>query len=677
MRTSLDNPLLQLDGHLLFDRVKADHVEPAINALLADANAALDAIKAVDGTRTRANTLDALDAATERLEIAYTMVSHLEAVLGEPEMRTAYNAVQPAISAFYSAISLDAGLFAALADFATTDEAKALDPVPARLLKKTLDDFRRHGAELGAADKTRLQALQVQLAQVCTAFAQNVVDATDAFSLVITDAAQLAGLPPSAVDAARASAEAADVEGWRFTLQAPSYLAVMQHMDHAPTREALFKAYNTRATTGERDNREHLEQILKLRAEKAKLLGYADIADFLLEDRMVKSGAAAIAFVEALADRTQAYFAAEHVALEAFRRELEGDGAEAMQPWDLSYYAEKQRRALYAFDSEALRPYFSVDGVLDGMFEIASRLYGITIEPLDDLPLWHESASAYAVNNNDGSRMGVFYTDLFPRSGKRGGAWMGPFKTGGAGHEAIAVMAANATAPIGDKPALLTHREVETLFHEFGHLLHHLLSEVEVRSLGGTNVAWDFVELPSQIMENWCWEREALDVFARHYETGEPLPGPLFEKMKRARVFRAGYAQMRQLGFATVDLRLHRAFDPDRDGDVIAFAKGVAQQFFPVELPAEFSMITGFTHLFASPTGYAAAYYSYKWAEVLDADAFTRFAKEGLFSREVGDAFRREILARGDSADPAQLYEAFMGRGPDQEALFQRAGLKS
>ena len=669
------NPLLNLDARLPFDSIRADHIEPAIDALLADARAEMQAIIDLDGPRTYANTMERLDTLDRRVEDAMATVGHLESVLGDPALREAYNAVQPKVSAFYSALPLSEGLWNALEGYADTADAAGLSGAQARFLKKTVDDFRRHGAELPPEKKAELQALDVELSEITTRFSQNVVDATDAYELVLTDEAALAGLPESARAAARANAEAAGVAGWRFTLQAPSYVAVLTHLDDASIRETLYSAYNARATSGDHDNRPALGRILELRARKAALLGYDDVADLLLEPRMVKSGAAAAAFVTDLYGRTLPFFDAEHASLAAFRATL--DGGRELAPWDLAYYAQKQRKALYDIDQEALRPYFGAEGVLRGMFELVKRLYGIEVRPDPTLPTWHEAVQAYAVGDGNGGTIGHFYADLYPRPGKRGGAWMRPMFTGDppAGVPHVAVMCANVTPAVGDTPALLTHREVETLFHEFGHLLHHLLTEVRVRSLAGTNVAWDFVELPSQIMENWCWARPSLDLFARHHETGEAIPDDLFERLTRARTFRAGYAQMRQLGFATVDLALHREFDPKRDGTVLEFARRIAQRFSPTPLPEEHSMIASFTHLFASPTGYAAGYYSYKWAEVLDADAFTRFEQEGLFSAEVGGQFRKRVLAQGNSRDPAELYADFMGRAPDAEALLRRAGL--
>ncbi|HET6586009.1 MAG TPA: M3 family metallopeptidase, partial [Nannocystaceae bacterium] len=398
-----------------------------------------------------------------------------------------------------------------------------------------------------------------------------------------------------------------------------------------------------------------------------------------LADRMAKTGARATAFVAELRERTEAAFAREQADLLAFRREIEGPQAPRLEPWDVAYWAEKQRRMLYDFDEEALRPYFALPRVVEGVFAVAQRLYGVTFEPEPALPVWHPDVQTYRILDQDGARLGAFYVDPFPRETKRDGAWMNGLLTGRLTERGLephlGLVCANVTPPLPDRPALLDHREVETIFHEFGHLLHHLLSRTTVRSLGGTNVAWDFVELPSQIMENWCWEREALDLFARHFETGETIPEPLFAAMQRARTFRAASAMMRQLGFCDVDLTLHTAWDEQDNADVVGVARRIMQRYSPTALPPEYAMIAGFGHLFAHPVGYAAAYYSYKWAEVLDADAFDRFLQEGLFSRTVGDSFRRNILEQGDTRDPAELYRAFRGRDPDVRPLLRRSGL--
>jgi oligopeptidase A len=644
------NPLLEINFRVPFDKIQASDVEPAIDELLVRAQTRLDE------TIHSKDPLMALDTMTENLDYAMAVVRLLESVATTPELRAAYNAVQPKVSAFYSGLVLNEALWNAVKTYAATDEARALTGTMARYLTKTVASFKRHGADLDEAGKARLKEIDVALADITTKFSQNVLDATNAWDLIITDETKLAGLPPSAVGAARASAEAKGAEGWRFSLQGPSYLAVMTYLDDASIREQVWRAYNLRGTAEPNDNRPLIAKILELRCEKANLLGFADFADLVLDDRMAHKGERAQTFLDNLRQKTEKRFREENAELEAF-------AGRALQPWDVGYYAEKQRLALYDFDEEALRPYFSLDRVVDGMFEIFHRVFGIEVKEEEGVPAWDPSVKTYAIEG-----CGSFYADWYPRENKRGGAWMDSLLP------KLGLICGNLTPPVDGKPALLTHREVETIFHEFGHLLHHLLSRVKVRSLAGTNVAWDFVELPSQIMENWCWERESLDLFARHYETGELIPAELFHKMKRAKTFRAANAQMRQLGFGFVDLALHRQWNSAL-GDPVAWSGPILQQFAAAPLPENYAMIAGFTHLFASPVAYGAGYYSYKWAEVLDADAFTRFKAKGVFSSSVGGDFREKILSKGDSEDPAELYRSFMGRDPDPNALLERAGL--
>ncbi|MCL5745824.1 MAG: M3 family metallopeptidase [Acidobacteria bacterium] len=668
-----DNPLLHVSTPIPFDHIRAADVEPAIGKLLEEARERLDALAYPADAPSYGNTLEPRDSLTEPLDRAMAIVRHLESVATYPELRTAYNAVEPLVSAFHTGIPLNAGLWDNIKRYAATGEAASLDGVRRRFLHKTIDDFRRHGADLDAAGKQRLEAIEVELAQITTRFSEHVLDATNAFELMVTDPVRLAGLPPSAVDAARHSAAAKRLDGWRFTLQAPSYVAAMTYMDDGTIRRDLYHAFNTRATADPYDNRGLIPRILELRRQKAELLGYRNFADLVTEDRMAHTGEQALAFIEDLRRKTVHHFERENRELAEFA------GVAELAPWEVGYWAEKQRRALYDFDEEELRPYFPMERVLAGLFELAGRLYGIRVLEESGVPTWDPQVRCYSVRDHDGATLGSFYADWFPRENKRGGAWMDSLRTGGPGRDGfethIGVICGNLTPPLADRPALLTHREVETVFHEFGHLLHHLLSRVEVRSLAGTNVAYDFVELPSQIMENWCWEREALDLFAGHWQTGEPVPAHLFEKMKRARNFRSANAQMRQLGFAWLDLMLHIHYDPSRDPDPITYSRRMLQNFSPARLPDDYAMIAAFTHLFADPVGYGAGYYSYKWSEVLDADAFTKFRESGIFSREVGAAFRANILERGDSEDPAVLYRGFMGRDPNPDALLERSGL--
>src|SRR6266853_2209076 len=671
------NPLLEIRFQIPFDQIRAEHVEPAVVELLRDARERLDEITSESAPRSFVNTMDALDGLTQRLDYAMGITRHLEAVSTTPELRAAYNAVQPEVSAFYSSLPLNEPLWKTVQAYAATEEAGKLAGTRKRFLEKTIDNFRRHGAELDAAGKLRIAEIDVELTKLTIRFSENVLDSTNAFELVVTDQKKLAGLPESAVAMARASAASKhlDPASWRFTLQAPSYIALMTYLDDAGIRRQVYEAYVNRAVADKHDNRPIIRRILELRREKANLLGYRDFADLVLEDRMAHTGERAQEFLVDLQNKTEAHFHKENEDLRIFAKQDE------LQPWDVAYYAEKQRAALYDFDEESIRPYFPLSSMVQGMFEIVQRLYAIRVVEKPGVPVWDPEVKYYEIHDEnrpqDSSLIGAFYADWYPRENKRGGAWMDAFITGIAFGNRLephaGLICGNLTPPVNDRPSLLTHREVQTIFHEFGHLLHHCLSQVEVRGLAGVNVAWDFVELPSQIMENWCWERESLDLFARHCDTGEAIPEDLFQKMVRARTYRGANVQMRQLGFGFVDLKLHREYDPARDGDVIRYARDLLQPFAAAKFPENYAMIAGFTHLFSSPVGYGAGYYSYKWAEVLDADAFTRFRDEGIFSPEAGAAFREHILSKGDSDDPAELYRKFMGRDPDPDALLLRS----
>ncbi len=662
------NPLLRVPFEIPFDAIEVAHIVPAVRELLLESQKNVDAICDSTAPRSFANTMTALDDSGIHLENAMAVVRHLECVSNSPELRTAIETIDPEVSAFYSAIPLNPKLWIALQGV----PLEGLDPVQLRFLTKQIDAFRRHGAELEPAAKARLTEIDVELQGLCTKFSQHVLDATNAFELIVEDEAKLEGLPENAIDAAKASAEAKQKPGYRFTLQAPSYIPVLTYLKDSGIRRQLWEAFSARATSGEFNNRGLMTQILTLRREKAHMLGHFTFADFVLADRMAQRGMVAREFIFELEMATREKFAEEHAALEAF-------AGHPVEPWDIGYVAEKQRELLYSFDEEALRPYFSVGPVVDGMFRLFEGLFGIEVRHRLDAKLYEPSVNYYEIFS-DGRMIGAFYADWFPRESKRGGAWMEPVRTGGPQADGsfaphLGVICGNMTPPMPGKPALLTHREVETIFHEFGHLLHHCLSEVKVRSLSGTNVPWDFVELPSQIMENWCWEREALNLFARHYETNAVIPEDLFEKMVHARQYRAASGQMRQLGFATVDLALHMDFDPKIEQDLLDYANSILQRFTSAKLPKDYGMILGFTHLFSGPVGYAAGYYSYKWAEVLDADAFSRFRSEGVLNGETGRDFRFKILAKGNSEEAKDLFRSFMGREPNPAALLARNGL--
>lgn len=675
-QTLADSPLLVQQLPIDFAAVTAESIEPAIAKLLEQTKERVDQISHSHEPRTYANVLAPLDTVTEPLDFAVSIVRHLESVATTPELRAAHNAIQEPVSMFYTAIPLDPELWQAVKAVAgNVGESEQLNPVQKRFLKKTVSGFRRTGADLDGEGKRRLEELDVELTKITTKFAENVLDATNAFEKVIGNEALLAGLPESARAAARQNAAAKGVEGWRFTLQAPSLAPLMTYLENRDIRREMWEASNHRATEGEFDNRELIAAILRLRKEKAQLLGYADFADLVLEERMAHTGAQAQAFIEGLKQKTEPFFLKENESLREWGREL---GYQDVQPWDVAFLAEKQRQALYQFDEEELRPYFELDRVVAGMFDIFSRVLGIQVIEEPGVSGWDAAVKYYRVQDGGtGELLGGFYSDWFPRENKRGGAWMDSLVTGdpSSGLPHVGLICGNLTPPVDDKPSLLTFREVETIFHEFGHLLHHVLSRVQVRSLSGTNVPWDFVELPSQIMENWCNERESLNMFARHYQTGEAIPEELFAKMKRARTFRSANGQMRQLGFSMMDLALHRQFTGNTGEEAMAFAREILRAYSPAPLPNDYGMAASFTHLFASPVAYGAGYYSYKWAEVLDADAFTRFRKEGIFNAHTGNAYRKSILERGDSDDPLNLYRGFMGRDPDANALLERLEL--
>lgn len=673
----MNNPLTSAEFPLPFDRIRPEHVEPGILELLADAREAIERI-ASSPASTYETTFHALERATEVLETSMGMVEHLESVATSDLLRAAYNKVQPQVSEFYSELTLHEGLYRALRTYADNQAkhpVESLSDTQARFIRKTLDDFRRHGAELSPEGKRELKEIDRSLSEKTTQFSQNVLDGTNAFELLVSEE-RLSGLPEFAKVAAREAAEAQGKEGFLLSLQAPSVVPLLTYADDAALREQVWHAYNLRGRKSH-DNLPLVRDILRLRKRRAVLLGFSDFAELATADRMARSGKEAADFVEQLREKTQVAFEREQAELYQFRQQLEGVAAPKLAPWDVSYYAEKLRQKLYLFDEEQLRPYFSASQVLKGAFELATKLYGVTISDVS-LPVWHPSVRCHRMTDAQGNELGVFYTDLYPRPEKRDGAWMHGLRAGmppASPH--VALFCANAQPPTKESPSLMSFRDVETVFHEFGHLLHHLLSQVSVRSLACTRVAQDFVELPSQIMENWCSEKEALDAFAHHYQTGAPIPAELVLRLLSARHFRAASAQMRQLGFAAVDLALHRDFDPDSDAeaDPNAFANQVLRRYSPTELPDDYALITSFSHLFSHPVGYAAGYYSYKWAEVLDADAFSRFKEEGLFSRSVGEEFRASILSQGDSEDPLVLFQRFMGRAPRLEPMLERQGL--
>ena len=684
--------------HIRWSTLTPESVEPDIRHALALAESCLEAIRSADqDSLTYENTFAALEKATEPLGRGWGLLNHLDSVCDEPAQRAALNAMLPDVSTFYSSIALDDRLWSVLKAFGRSTAVKSLDPVQQRYVEETMHDFLQSGADLPPDQKTRISEIEAELSKLTQEYSEHVLDSTNAWELIIEDESRLAGLPDSARTSALANAKAKgfatdEKPAWRFTLQGPSMVPVMQYADDDELRREVWEASQTIGATGEHDNTSRVWRILELRREKATILGHEHFADLTLQRRMAKNGGTALRFTEDLHARVHTAYLAEYKQLRAYKAASTQSPIDDLQPWEVSYWAERQRKECYDLDDEALRPYFPVDGVMAGMFELSSRLFGISIQqreatyyergnraadaPEDAIEVWHPEVTFYDLHDTaTGRHLGSFYADWHPRESKRGGAWMNCLHTGGPNEPHLGLIIGNMSPPIDGKPALLTHGEVETVFHEFGHLLHGLLSDVAVKSLSGTNVPWDFVELPSQIMENFCWDRESLDLFARHTDTGEPIPADLYGKMKAAENYMSASTFIRQLAFGKLDLELHIHLDRYLGRDLDEVDREILADYRTPLKTDGASMARRFGHLFSSPTGYAAGYYSYKWAEVLDADAFTRFQKEGVLNPETGRSFREHILSKGNSAPVDELYRRFMGRDPELEPLLVRSGL--
>ena len=697
------HPFLQEDFQIRWSALVPGAIEADIKKALEDANGRIEALcEDFDLEElTFENTLIALEEATEDLSMAWGLVGHLDSVRNSDELRDAQNVMLPEVTQFFSRIPLNDRLWKRIKSYVESDEAKALEGVKLRLLDETVKDFVRSGADLPADKKSRLEEVEAGLAKVTQKFSENVLDSTNEWELIIEDTKRLEGLPVTAVSVLQSEAAAKNLGSedepvYRVTLKAPVYFPVLEYADDADLRKEVWEGSITVGRGGDYDNTELIAEILKLRQEKAEILGKANFADQVLEERMANNGATALGFLEDLAERTQPFFQREIGELKAFREEQDSSWDGIFEPWDVAYWAEKLRKARYDFDEEEVRPYFAIDNVIEGMFRLCEKVFGFKIVECDSaftepggepegnaVEVWHPEVKFYELcDETSGELLGSFYADWHPRVDKRGGAWMNYFKTGTPPTDKeprrphLGLICGNLTPSSADKPALLTHREVETVFHEFGHLLHHLMGEVAIKSLNGIHVVWDFVELPSQIMENFCWSRVSLDFFAKHYQTGESIPEELFQKMLGARNFQSAMVQMRQLAFGKMDLELHvNHHGIGTEGDLDSVVREILKGYLMPLATEPPTMARRFTHLFASATGYAAGYYSYKWAEVLDADAFTRFADAGVISPEVGREFRAKILSQGGSRDAGELFRDFMGRDPDLNSLLERSGL--
>ncbi|TVP78998.1 MAG: M3 family peptidase [Gemmatimonadales bacterium] len=671
--TDPSNPLLSRSGRIPFHRIRPEHVVPAVRTLLQEARKEIEAMETRAPSPSWEGTIGALDALTARLRRGTTPVQHLLAVRESRELREAWREVLPELTAFWSNLYRQEGIWAALQAYDESQEAAGLPPLERRHLDKTLNEFRRSGAELGPRDRARLEAIDVELSELQQAFSENVLDATAGWTLHIDDEERLAGIPEDARNRFREGARQEDLDGWVLTLDAPSFLAVMKHARDRELRREIHEAYLARGAEEPHSNLELIPRILELRQEKAGLLGYNDFPDYRLEEQMAGTGAQARAFVEEMVARTRPYWE-EDLAL--LQEHASAGGLDHLRPWDSAFLIQDLRKENFDLDEEELRPYFPLDRVLSGLFQLMEKLFGFRIREAPVEEVWHEDVRHFEIHDPELGLVGTFYADLFPRTEKRQGAWMADFlyadiEGGKIRRPHVATICANFPPPDGDRPALLSHRDVQTLFHEFGHLLHHCASRVPIEGRGGINVAWDWVELPSQLLENWTWEREALDLFAAHWKTGEPLPESLFARMQKARRFMGGWTQMRQLTFGTLDLALHTDFRPgNEDEDVLEWVTRKIRPLSPDDHFARAHPLPSFLHLF--PGGYAASYYAYLWSEVLEADLFGRFRETGIFSRETGRAFVDKILSRGDSSDPDQLFRDFMGRDPDPEALIRR-----
>ena len=699
------HPFLSLIGNPTWENLTPEHIREDITLALEKSEANLQQIRDLKPEEINFhNTVKALENASYELYYAWGLVTHMDSVCNSDELRKVHNEMLPAVSAFGAKISLDAELWKALQLFDKKNESSSLNPIDQRLLNETLLDFKESGADLHEEKRNRLQEISKELAQVTQKFSEQVLDATNEWKIVVRDENRLKGLPETAMETARQTAieklgEEEGQDAWVFTLHAPSMLPVLQYLEDDEIRKEVWSASDNLCVNTPYANEPLIRQIIKLRQEKAEILGKDNFADAILARRMAKNGAKADKFVSELKDKTVPFFQQENKELEEFKAEKTGAPVGGLQPWEVGFWSEKLKKERYDFDDEDLRPYFPIQSVLKGMFELATQIFGLIIKEqpthykgktIDNglstgatpQSVWHEEVRFYdLIDSHSEKHLGSFYADWHPRSSKRAGAWMNYFKTGeptdnGDREPHLGLICGNLTAPTPTKPALLTHYEVETVFHEFGHLLHHLCGNVPHRSLNGVNVPWDFVELPSQIMENWCWERESLDLFARHHETNETIPEDLFQKMLRARNFMAGNTMMRQLAFAKLDLHIHRNLARQEFGSLESSLQETLKGYLPKRKTTPRTIVLRFSHLFSSPVGYAAAYYSYKWAEVLDADAFTRFKKEGIMNKETGIDFREKILSKGNSVPPDQLYRDFMGRDPEVEPLLIRSGLK-
>jgi oligopeptidase A len=672
------NPLLDFSGLPRYPDFRPELVTPAVDQLLVENRALIERIAGAEIPSTWRDFVQPLEDANERLHRAWGVVGHLNAVMNSPELREVYNANLPKITQYYTELGQHPGLFAKFKALRAATEFEGLSRAQKKIVENELRDFRLGGAELPPDRKERYKEINDRLSQLSSRFSDNVLDATNAFAHFVTDAGEATGIPADVLAAAREAAQSDGKPGWKFTLHAPSYLPVMQYAENRVLRELMYRAYVTRASEfgkAEWDNTALISEVVKLRGEQARLLDFATYAEYSLEPKMAESPRQVLDFLSELAARAKPYAERDlREATDFARAEL---GLGKLEAWDLAYASEKLRLKRYAFSDQEVKQYFPETRVLPGMFKLVETIYGLTIEPAA-APVWHPGVRFYAIRDRAGRRVGEFYVDLYARPSKRGGAWMDEAITrrikAGRVQEPVAYLNCNFSSPVAGKPALFTHEEVNTLFHEFGHGLHHLLTRVDYLGVSGINgVEWDAVELPSQFMENFCWEWDVLRPMTAHVDTGEPLPRALFDKMLAAKNFQSGMQTVRQLEFALFDLHLHHDFDPEGKKSALDLLDEVRARVAVVRPPAYNRFPHNFSHIFAG--GYAAGYYSYKWAEVLSADAYSLFEENGVLDPRTGQRFWDEILGVGGSRPALESFVAFRGREPKMDALLRHNGM--
>jgi len=674
-----DNPLLNsfdtLHQTAPYDKIKPEHFIPAIKMAIEEGKKEIETIVNNTDQPDFENTILALEHSGQLLNKVSHILFHLNGAETSPEIQNNVREASPLLTEFSNDISLNPELFKRVkAVWEQMDHLK-LDQESKMLLDNTYKGFARNGANLDEKDKERFREINKELSQLSISFSENVLHETNEYALHITQESDLTGLPDFAKEAAKATAASQQKEGWIITLQAPSYLPFMQYAENRELRKELFMAFNSRGYLGNKnDNQENVYQIVKLRYEKARLLGYKTWADYILEERMADSVKIVEDFLADIRQYAEPAAAKELEELTIYARN-NGFQDEKLQRWDVSYYSEKLKKEKFAINDELLKPYFKLENVLEGIFTLADKLYGITFKENPDIAGWHDEVKTFEVFDENGELLSVWYGDYFPRTGKRAGAWNNTIQSqwieNGVEFRPHVVNVCNFSRPTETKPSLLTFNEVTTLFHEFGHALHAMLAKGKYSSLSGTSVAWDFVELPSQIMENFAAEPEVLKLFARHYETGELIPDEYIRKIKDSSNFMAGLGNIRQLGLGTIDMKWHSKAPDNESIEEFEAKNDTGATVYPkVE---GISVSTAFSHIFSG--GYSAGYYSYKWSEVLDADAFELFKEKGIFNKEVAESFRDNILSKGGSEKPMELYRKFRGRAPRAEAMFKRSGL--